>query len=207
MFKNSTLNNISILFFSFLMLLVVINFFTTNNYGKANSQVIKMFDQHHYILDFHELHSIVKGKKITNYLFIDLRNEADFTTGHLPEAILIPFDELLQKKHLKILTENKDKTPVLYADHEATAHIARMLLLSKGIDSELRVLAGNYEKAVEYVLSDFKPAYAGYKDEKARFDYRRFMPANASSSGKTQQSSPGSIPQIQKQTLSVQGGC
>jgi rhodanese-related sulfurtransferase len=204
--KSNTLNHISILFFIFVMLLLIINLFTTNNYGRANSQVVEYFNEDDYILNFHELHSIIDNP-IDNYQFVDLRGNDDFISGHLPGALNIPVKELLSRNNLKVLRNSGEKISVLYAQNEATAHTARMLLLSKGLDTQIKVLAGGYDKAVEFVLEQFHPAFAAYKDEKARFDYRRFMQSAGAGVKTGNQSQPGAIPEIKTQTVSVQGGC
>ena len=43
---NKNLNNISILFFSFVAIIVVINLFTTKNYGRSNDEVVRLLYTH-----------------------------------------------------------------------------------------------------------------------------------------------------------------
>jgi len=204
--KTNTLNHISILLFLFVVLLLIINLFTTNNYGRANSQVVEYFTEDDYILNFHELHSIITNS-MDNYQFVDLRDNDEYNSGHLPGAVNVPIKELLSRNNLKMLRSSENKVSVLYAMNEATAHTARMLLLSKGLDARIKVLAGGYIKAVEFALEQFNPAYAAYRDEKARFDYRRFMQSSGAGVKTGNQGQPGAIPEIKTQTVSVQGGC
>lgn len=208
MHKNQNLNNISILFFSFVAIIVVINLFTTNNYGRSNQEVIKMLDATQYMFNYHELHAAVTGQT-DKYLLIDLRTEAEFEAGHIPGAVNIPFDELLESRNLRTLRRSADKTPVLYAGTEARAQTARMLLLAKGLKTDIRVMGGNYDTAVEYAIETFKPAFAAYKDEKARFDYRRFMQVSPTGQPERRREQPaGIIPALnQQQTTAVAGGC
>jgi rhodanese-related sulfurtransferase len=203
--KVNTLNHISILFFSFVMVLMLVNLFTTNNYGKANSQVLEHFQHSDYIMDFFELHKALNEPE-SDYAFIDLRSADRYQEGHIPGAINIPFENLLTKNNQRKIKREKSKIPVLYASAEHTAHTARMLLLAKGFDSNIKVMAGDYEKALAWALEQFDPAFASYRDEKAKFDYRRFMQQGIQNQTQTEQN-PGSIPGIKTQTLTVQGGC
>jgi rhodanese-related sulfurtransferase len=206
MTKNQNLNNISILFFSFVAIIVIINLFTTNNYGRSNSEVVKMLDATEYIFNYQELHATLNSNE---YLLIDLRTEEEFNAGHIPGAINIPFDQLLDSRNIRTIRRSHEKTPVLYAGTEARAQTARMLLLAKGLKTDIRVMGGNYDTAVKYVLETFQPAFAAYKDEKARFDYRRFMQASPTGHPERQREQPaGIIPALnQQQTTAVAGGC
>lgn len=208
MTKNQNLNNISILFFSFVAIIVIINLFTNNNYGRSNQEVAKMLDVTEYMFNYHELHAAITGQA-DNYLLIDLRTEAEFEAGHIPGAINIPFDKLLDSQNIRIIKRSREKTPVLYAGSESRAQTARMLLLAKGLQMNIRVMGGNYDTAVKYVLETFQPAFAAYKDEKARFDYRRFMQASPTGHPERQREQPaGIIPALnQQQTTAVAGGC
>lgn len=206
--KSQNLNNISILFFSFVAIIVVINLFTNNNYGRSNLEVVKMLEDNEYMFNYHELHAAITGQT-DKYLLIDLRTKAEFEAGHIPGAANIPFDELLDSRNIRTLRKSGEKTPVLYAGAEARAQTARLLLLAKGLNSDIRVMGGNYNTAVEYALETFKPAFAAYKDEKARFDYRRYMQASPTGQPEQRRGQPaGIIPAInQQQTTAVAGGC
>ncbi len=203
--KNQNLNNISLLAFAFVAIIVIVNLFTTNNYGRANNEVVNMLQENDYFFNYHQL-KIVMEENTGDYVLVDLRSEHDFLAGHLPQAINIPFGKLLDKASLRTLEKLSDKTPVFYGANESTAQTARMLLLSKGWDVPLLVLGGNYESAVRFVLEDFDPSYANYKEEKARFDYRRYMGAGIKAS--QNQNRPATvIPEAKTETLGAQGGC
>ena len=206
MTKNQNLNNISILFFSFVAIIVIINLFTNNNYGRSNHEVVKMLDATEYIFNYQELHAALNSNE---FLLIDLRTEEEFNAGHIPGAINIPFDQLLDSRNIRTIRRSNKKAPVLYAGKEARAQTARMLLLAKGLKTDIRVMGGNYDTAVKYVLETFQPAFAAYKDEKARFDYRRFMQASPTGHPERQREQPaGIIPALnQQQTTAVAGGC
>lgn len=208
MTKNQNLNNISILFFSFVAIIVIINLFTNNNYGRSNQEVVKMLDATEYMFNYHELHASITGQT-DKYLLVDLRTETEFEAGHIPGAVNIPFSQLLESPNIRTMRRSNEKTPVLYAGSEARAQTARMLLLTKGLKTDIRVMGGNYDTAVEYAIENFKPAFAAYKDEKARFDYRRFMQASPTGQPEKRREQPaGIIPALnQQQTTVVAGGC
>ncbi|MFN3555287.1 MAG: rhodanese-like domain-containing protein [Bacteroidales bacterium] len=202
--NNSTLNTISLLAFAFVAVVVIINLFTTNNYGRSNKEVTEMLASQP-MLNFHELHHVL-AQNPDEILLIDLREEADFIAGHLPGAINIPLATLLTSSHLRQLRRAKNSLIVLYGTTEAQAQGARLLLLAKGLQPNLRVLGGNYEMAVRYATENFNPAFASYKDEKARFDYRRFMgTARPAQSSRPQPA--GIIPTLQTAAAPAGGGC
>jgi rhodanese-related sulfurtransferase len=195
------LNNVSLLAFGFVALVVTINLFTTNNYGRANTEVVQLLQDNDYIINYHQLKSIAMGET-DSYVLIDLRSEDDYHAGHIPTAINVPFDQLLEKSSLKLMD---NQVPVLYADSESKSHAARMLLIASGFDEEIKVMGGDYEKAFENVIKDFKPGFSNYKDEKARFDFKRFMNTQEPSA-KTAKPS-GIIPTVKVETTGAQGGC
>lgn len=197
------LKNVSLLAFGFVALVAAINLFTTHNYGRANTEVVQVFQNKDYIIDYHQLKSIADGES-ANYQLIDLRTEDEYEAGHIPTAINVPFDQLLQKSSLKLM---KSQTPVLYADNESKSHTARMLLIAMGLDPDIKVMGGDYEKALENVLNEFKPGYSHYKDEKARFDFKRFMNTGSQETSSKAGNPAGIIPTIKVETKSVQGGC
>ncbi len=201
--SNNNLNNISILFFAFVAIIIVINLFTTNNYGRANQEVVALFEQEDYMFNYHQLHQYIQGET-DNYLFIDLRDAESFDQGHITGSMNIPYPELLERTSLRTIRRSGN-IPVLYADKESKAHTARMLLLSKGLDTNIKVMGGSYQKAVQYAIEQFEPAYANYKDEKARFDYRRYM--HVDQPAPKEDSPSGIIPAVREETLSGQGGC
>lgn len=203
--NNSNLNNISLLAFAFVAVVVVINLFTTNNYGRSNRQVVETLTENNHMMNYHQLRNIADGS-LTNHVLIDLRPEAAFESGHLPSAINIPFADLLDNENLRLLKKLKNQTPVLYGAKEAEAQNARLLLLAKGFDENIKVVGGNYESARKYAVEDFKPAFSSFQEEKARFDYPRLMGSEGTTSDKRQQPA-GIIPEVKTETLSAQGGC
>ncbi len=203
--NTSNLNNISLLAFAFVAIVVVVNLLTTNNYGRSNRQVVQTLTENHYMMNYHQLRNIADGTS-TSHVLIDLRSEEAFAKGHLPSAINIPFEDLLNKESLRLLNELKNQTPVFYGAKESEAQNARLLLLAKGLDENIMVLGGNYESARKYAVENFEPAFSNFQEEKARYDYPRLMGAKEATSGKQPQSE-GIIPEVKTETLSTQGGC
>ncbi len=203
--NDKNLNNISLLAFAFVAIVVVVNLFTTNNYGRSNNEVVKAITENNHLMNYLQLRSIAEGNT-SDFVLVDLRSEEAFMDGHLPLAINIPFADLLNKQSIRTLNRLKGQTPVLYGARESDAHNARLLLLAKGLNENIMVLGGNYESALKYALEEFQPAFSSYREEKARFDYRRFMGTGQAAPQKRQQPA-GIIPAVQTETLSARGGC
>ncbi|MFW5707547.1 MAG: rhodanese-like domain-containing protein [Bacteroidota bacterium] len=204
MAKEKTLNHMSLLAFTFVAVVVIVNLFTTNNYGRANREVVETIVNENNLFDYHQLKNLTDGD-LEGYILIDLRSPQQYEEGHLPAAISIPFEALLDRNNINKLKELEGKKPVLYGDSESQAHTARVMLLSKGLEKDVMVMGGSYSTALKYAIEDFDPAYAGYKEDKARFDFPRFMGTVAP---REKDSKPaGIIPAVQTETLGAQGGC
>ena len=195
--SNKTLNHISLLFFAFVAIVVVINLFTTNNYGRANAQVAQMLEERN-MFNYHQLRALLNNET-HQWQLIDVREPDRFEEGHLPGAINIPFSEIIDHaRQIKRLNQ----TPVLYADHEADAHAARFMLYALGYQGPIMVMGGNYATALEFAVDDFRPSFANYQEEKARFDFLRYMQQQ------TRTTVPSAtIPAARQQTQAAQGGC
>ena len=140
----------------------------------------------------------------SQFILVDLRDEAAFLESHLPGAVNIPFATILDNQSIRTLRKS-NQIPVFYSDKESQAQTARILLLSKGIGNDIRVLGGSYETARKYAIDQFQPSFAGYKEEKARFDFVRFMGGVAPPAQRQQPA--GAIPAMRQETIAVQGGC
>lgn len=202
--SNKTLNNGAFLFFAVIMTGLLFNLFANRGYKTPNVVVLQQTLNEDYLLNYGQLHQIFQDQKQNDWLFVDLRSADQYAAGHLPGAVHIPFAEILQGKQLKKIRKGQSRQVVLYSDDESGAQSARMLLSAMGIHN-LRVLAGNYELARQHVLESFDPAWAFYKDDKARFDYRRFMQSAAPSS-RPNAGSP-IIPEVRTPIAAAAGGC
>ncbi len=138
-------------------------------------------------------------------MFVDLRDPELFARGHIAGAINIPRDELFDKTHRKAFKD--PVTKVLYSGEEKQTIHAALMLFGEG-HTNIRVLPGSYDLIETHILTEAPdPAYFFYRDDKARFDYPRFMGSGSKpADAKTEQPVP-SIPQIRTEAISVQGGC
>lgn len=198
------LTHISLIAFAFVAIIVIINLLTTNNYGKANSQVVQTIVNQDNMFNYHNLRALYEGNN-SQFQLVDLRNEQNFSQEHLPGAINIPYEQIIDKSSIRKIKKT-GKTPVLYADQESKAHTARMLILSKGFKGEIQVMGGSYQTAMEFAIEHFQPAFANYKDEKARFDFNRFMRTGAGSQQARERTTPALIP-ARVEITGAAGGC
>ena len=202
--SNKTLNNGSLLFFGILLAGMAAHFIFAKNYRLSNKEVISQFEEQDYFVSYAQLHQALTDGNASGFLFIDLRREEAFAENQIPGAVNIPFENLLKKKNLRKIRKAGKLTPVLYADTEATAQKARMLLLSKGI-KDIRVLGGSFESAQRYAIEQFDPAHAFFRDEKAKFDYMRYMQGEQAANDEPR--AAPAIPTATAQPAGAQGGC
>lgn len=202
--SNKTLNNGAFLFFAILMVGLAANFIFSKNYALSNRQVLSQFDGQGYYMTYDQLHQALTTGKTTGFNFVDLRSEEAFSQSQIPGAVNVPFEKLLERKNLKKIRGGKKQVPVLYAGEEATAQKARLLLLSQGL-KEVLILGGTFEAARQNAMEQFDPAYAHFRDEKARFDYLRFMQGGQAPA--SSEKPAAAIPQANQQPLAASGGC
>lgn len=201
-----TLKNISILFFSFVLILLLINIFTKNHYARSNNQVVDLVKEDNYLLDYKTLHEIINAEKQEDYILIDLRNEEEYMAGNLKGSENIPFASLMEASNQQRIKKLFPRTPVLYSNSEAESHMARMLLISRGLDPAIKIAPGTYETILAFASEEFDPAYATYREDKAKFDYPRYMQVQPASERGSKDSSR-ELPEAKTVTTSVQGGC
>jgi hypothetical protein len=190
-----TLSNLSILGFSFVILVVIISLATSNHYGRSNAEVAHLLEQ-----DFLVTPQLLKEKQ-GEYLLIDVRGEEQYQQAHLTGALNIPFNRLLDKNSIRLMERTEGKIPVLYAEKESAAHEALYMLLSAGIKTTPLVLAGDYVPAG--TMSGQEAALSPGSSEAARHEYKLFRNAAPAevSSAKT------IIPKMQAPAANVKGGC
>jgi len=73
---------------------------------------------------------------------IDVRTEAEFPDGHLPGAVLIPYDEIASR--LAELPADRSRTVVLYCRSGRRSGIAKKTLEDQGFTNVIN--AGGYEE-------------------------------------------------------------
>lgn len=99
-------------------------------------------------------------------VIIDLRDPRAYAVSHIPDAVNIPYDLLLDKSFRKIFRDGKAK--VLYCDNGALSDAAWMILTQFGYQN-LTVLEGGYEAWNSYTSNR-----ESYKEETAKDELVRF---------------------------------
>ncbi len=198
---NQQLNYGAALFFAIIVLAVAFCQLTSKNYDASNAQVAKMLsDKPHF--SYADLHRAIATQQTDQFVIVDLRSYELYSEKHLPNAVNIPLEELLDKTHGRTL---KSKKPVLlYAGEEHHAVAAQALLLSMGYE-DIRIIPGSFETIKKNVLEDFNPGKAFYSGDKARFDFPRFMSVQAIQPEGRGQSAP-LLPDAPEPTA-IPGGC
>lgn len=227
--KINTLNNGALLLFVLIMAGLLFNAVFSKNYGRSNSAVLEAAMEADFFISYGELETLLfpaytdhngqavpEGteagsgndqietvERITgmdDVVIVDLRDPEAFARGHVPGALNIPAREILDRKHRKAFRGNTQK--LLYAGEEHVAATSAMLLLGKGVE-HIRVIPGGIRQLEEHLLHAGKldPAYRYFRDDKARFDYPRFM--KVAPQGPQKESKTPAIPEM----ISVQGGC
>lgn len=199
--QNKILNAAALLFLGIAMLVMLIQYVASPGYKASNSDMLgEAGNAERWILP-HELNTLIENDRLQNYLLVDLRNREEFNRGTMPGAINIPFDQLLDKKSLKVL--NSRKPVLLFSSKESQASTAGLLLYGKGFEKVL-VLANDFSYMKENVLEQFQPSVAFTHDEKARYDYHRFFKAAPRPAAAPAATQPKII---ETQVISVEGGC
>ncbi len=199
--KNQQLNTSAILFFAVIMAMVAFCVITCSGYEISNASAAQKIAGEAYF-DYAELNTILASGEVSDYLLVDLRDDDDYLQGHIPGAIHIPHSELLDRRHQKIMS---DKSQVLlYSDAEHITAGAQAILVGQGIEN-VRIIPGDFNSIRQYVLDGFNPNRAFYREDKARFDYRRFMDVRAVRPSHEAPTIPG-IPEVED-SPPVAGGC
>ncbi len=172
---NQQLNYGAALFFAIIILAVGFCQITSRKYDASNAQVAGRLHET-ALFSYADLHRILTVDESNDFIIIDLRPSPSYDAGHIPGAISIPKEALLDRNHHRTLKSSK--TLLLYAEREHYAVAAQALLFSMGHE-EVRVIPGSFETITENVLEDFNPRNAFYSSDKARFDFPRFMSVQA----------------------------
>lgn len=198
---NKLLNTGSLLFLAIVAVALLFNLLTSGKYKVSNARAMDISLQDDFIMNYGELDNIISSQE-QQVQFIDLRDLEAFSAGHIPGAVCIPLSEILDKPGRKIFRESA--AIVLYAEKESLAAAAAQVLAGKGYTG-IRIVAGGYSDIEQYVLqTGLNQAYRFYKEDKAQYDYPRFM------NGPEQQSEDAAIPQLpgmKTEVITVQGGC
>ncbi len=199
--NNQQLNAGALIFFGVIILPLIFNWLSCECYKTSNRQVVEKISENGYI-SYEALHTMFNNNKTERYLILDVRPSHFYEEGHLPGAVNVPFTELREKQHRKIL--KSDKPILLYADDQKLSVAAQVMLVGQGYD-RVFVIPGGYESIRAYAVDEFVPARAFYHEDKAKFDYPRFMRLDPI---QAERKAPGifAIPGAEEVTP-VPGGC
>ncbi|MCF8301942.1 MAG: rhodanese-like domain-containing protein [Bacteroidales bacterium] len=197
--KENSLKYTALVFTVVMIVALIVNEIYSNNYKLNPKQAAGSLSQEEIEegVSLQQLYGIINSSKKDDYRFIDLRSPGEFRRSHIPQAVNIPFDELLNKSH-KVTFKDDTKINVLYSKNEVKASDAWLLLKQMGYDN-VHFLYGGYEYAKEYVLKNYVPSYGHYKSEKPKFDFTKYF------SG--QEQAPAKPEPVQTETIQVEGGC
>ncbi len=198
---NQKLNYSAALFFAFIVLSVAFCQLTSRGFDASNAQVADMLSETE-LFSYADLHQAITASKKDKFLIVDLRERSLFNEKHLPGAINIPKQELLNKQHQKALKTGN--TILLYAGQEHLAVAAQTLLFSQGYEA-VRVIPGSFESIRMHILEGFNPAKAFYSSDKAQFEFPRFMSVQAIQPKEGSQENP-LFPDAPESTP-IPGGC
>ena len=197
------LNNLALILFTLLVAALSFNLLMARDYKASNQMVLEQADTNEHVINFAVLNQWLHEENRQEMILVDLRQPEVFQTGHLDGAVNIPAADVLKRKYRS--TFGKKHPKLLIAENEAAAQAIRLILMGKGHENVM-VMAGSYHLLEQHVLQQFDPSWAFYREEKAAWDYRRFMPSSGALQ-QTREESPSIIPEIRTEVRSVQGGC
>ncbi len=197
------LNNGAFLLFAMIMAGLLFNAIASKNYSLSNSRVLEAALEEDFLISYAELEHWLQ-KEADQVVFIDLRDSDSFARSHIPGALNIPAQDILAREHRKLMEQ--DEIKLLYAGEEHIAVTAAMILHGKAVEN-MRVVPGDFSSLEALLLGNdaLDPAYRYYRDDKARFDYPRFMKTSPVQTG--EENPTTTIPEIKTEVISVQGGC
>ncbi|MDO9261488.1 MAG: rhodanese-like domain-containing protein [Flavobacteriaceae bacterium] len=109
--------------------------------------------------------------KDPSFFLIDLRSDAEFKQYHIPTAINIPFENLLNDEHQAIINQEKVAV-ILYSNDHLTADQAWFLCHSLGYKN-LIVLKNGLNGFYNTILNPTLPTETMSQEEKELYDFRK----------------------------------
>ncbi len=103
------------------------------------------------------------GKKL---MILDLRDAESFSSAHINDAVNIPVEQILSRKHLRGI---KKKDVYLYSDSEKESHRIAYLLSMLGVQA--RAVNSNFENIAKVMKGGSGPAENFSSEEKVEYDY------------------------------------
>ena len=198
------LKTLAWLFAGTVLAAVIIQTLVSPAYKQSRTEVLESSLKPDFFVSYLDLPRLVEHREELGITIIDLRNEEAWNHSHIEGAIhMNPYD-LTTRKNIRQL--RKSESILLYADSEADAMAMAMLLLARGLE-QVRLIPGSYYTINKWALSPgADPARGHFREDKARFDYPRFMRLSPVS-GTRSETRPPALPEMQTETITVQGGC
>jgi rhodanese-related sulfurtransferase len=105
-------------------------------------------------------------------IFIDIRTPNEFVSYHIPNAINIPYDRLLDEEYVELL--NNDQQKIIYGSSSIGANAVWLILTQYGYENLLALDGGadDWRKYIE-TKDIFQDKHKG--DEVALFEYDKVM--------------------------------
>lgn len=163
-----------------LLIAMIVKRMVTSPYKISVNDQIEMTQSEAFQFSLAEYHTALQLDK-TNILFIDVRCEAEYSKGHLPNAVNVPLAKLMNAEYSEYINNNDSLAKVLYANSQSDATNALSILLMNGINLNFKYLRGNYAIAQQYIVQQPTPSYFFFSDEQAEYNYTQLMPAGSAS--------------------------
>jgi rhodanese-related sulfurtransferase len=149
------------------------------------------------------------NNKMKNVVLFDIRNNYDFSHGHIPGAENVQPEDLSKKDFIKRFKNLKEKntTVVLYGNDQLEANAPWMLFRQLGFDN-VKILPGGYQYYVQH-KNDLGASKtdSSYIEGIPRYDFAKMA---ALKNGAIVNASTEKIPvviQRRKKATAVSGGC
>mgnify|MGYP000936417336 FL=1 len=163
-----------------LLIAMIVKRVVTSPYKIAVSDQVEMIDSEAFQFSLAEYHTALQ-LQTTNILLIDVRSEAEYNKGHLPNVVNVPLAKLMNEEYTEYINNGDRLTKVLYADSEVEATNALSILLLNGINVNFKYLRGSYSIAQQYIVLQPTPSYFFFSDEQAKYNFTQLMPTGSAS--------------------------
>jgi rhodanese-related sulfurtransferase len=145
----------------------------------------------------------------TTAILIDIRNHYKFARGHIASAQNISAVELLDKEHIKWLTELKDDKAVvvIYGEDHLQANAPWMVLQQLGFDN-ITFLNGGYNNYLEYEAAKAgNKNFSAFVPDKAVYNYAEVAKENPSGTVNESPKKKHTVVRRKKKGTATAGGC
>ena len=198
-----------IIFLAFLIGLVFITRPKFQYKISTEEMLTKLSEKDNTIYPAKFMHLYYSNDSISKYRFIDLRPAPDFLKDHLPGAINIPVNKLLNDENTKILNQD-EKINILYHKDQCGACGPWMIMTQLGYKNN-KVLMGGYDYIKKHIIDNYSPMTGNYRSENAKYDYAKII--NETAGGvktkvdNTSKPIPAPVKTKKKEVEEEEGGC